>query len=190
MKTLQDSLFKKLLIFVAVCNNLCIYQVNSLCNRNNKFLDLIFSSNFENIMVYHSSELLDNNTMHHSALHIDITLNELINDKHQVSKNFHNVKLKLTKQIMKNSTFNLLSDDDILEVIYHNPLNMIKKINDITKYLQDIQSNCTSVINKKFISNQSKHLWLKNNKSYDQAFKYKVMIKKTYDENPTTSNKQ
>lgn len=79
---------------------------------------------------------------------------------------------------MVNNNFNVLTEDDILEVIYDNQVNMINKINNITEYFYNIQQTCTTKSYDNHNTKHSNHSWLKINKNNENAFKNKVKIKR------------
>lgn len=171
--------------FIRTLNNLCMYQINNTTNSQNKFLDLVFTSDYQNTSMFAAHELLDNNSLYHSAIHIEIDIEYTDNANEIVTKNFINVNLKQSKNI----SFNLITEDDVNEFHYHNSPIMAHKIKNITDMLYNIQFDCTSNRKTQTLENISKQPWTLNNKKYISLYHIKITAKKNYNNDPTIVNK-
>lgn len=99
-------------------------------------------------------------------MNIDIVIEDTENKYNIVEKNFINVKLRQTKPIIENTNFNLISDDDVNYFHYHDSLNMINKINNITDILYNIQY-CTTNRRSQSLTHISNQPCTLNNNEYN-----------------------
>lgn len=74
--------------FVRVCESNLLFQVNHLTNRNGNFLDLVFVTNYDKIIVSYPGphELLDRNSVHHSATAIRLYIDDVDSAANNTSK--------------------------------------------------------------------------------------------------------
>lgn len=116
--------------------------LNYISNQLGKILDLIFATNFTNIVVNEATatQLLDAKTIHHSAYIVELTY--LSTGGKPIKKlNFAKINLKRSRQILNLHVHNT---DNISDQNSFDQYTIINDINNIIYSLNIIQATCTS----------------------------------------------
>lgn len=170
--------------FIEICNFHSLIQINHMSNSNNKFLDLVLTTDLLNISVSQPIEYIDRNSRYHIGIHIEISYREESIDINDRRPNSFNICLKDSNVELLNTNFNLLDNQDILELHYSSTLNFVHIIECITNQLYNIQHNNTYNKQKVINVRMSNHPWTNNIK-----YKLKVKAKSVYTKTPTLENK-
>lgn len=175
--------------FVKSMNNLCMYQVNSHKNKRGKFLDLIFTSEYRNVTTTPANELIDDNISHHSAIHIEISIEDVVDQHEIITKNSINVNLNKSHAMIIDAQFDLITDEEINLYRYLNDKTAMTKVSNIINTLYNIQYDCTSNTKNTAMAHISNQPWTVGNNKYVHLYQNKLKAKNNYNRNSNDQNK-
>lgn len=134
-----------------------------------------------------SEELLDRTSVRHSPFIINYQIITPISDK-ITYQNFGRINLRKTKRELLETTFSYVSEDDtFIEQWSDNTIATSKVVDNINKIRDNVLRNTPDTRTSR--SWISKHPWLKNSKSYNDANLFKIESKKKYLQLPTELNR-
>lgn len=145
--------------FIEMCSKTGLYQMNAYPNSQGKFLDLVLSSEVVNVFVEQpdTHELIDNNSIHHNAVSIQIYSLASDNELAPIKNHVFNIKLKDSKSQLSNTYFELIpnygglffEDDESI---------LVRRIDDITGQILEVQQRNT--VTKHLLNRSIFHLTL------------------------------
>lgn len=171
--------------------NSSLAQINHLPNSRSVFLDLVFASNINNIVVSTPTEieLLDKNSTHHSAIELQIKYTQDCYQDTDSEYNFFNLNFRKAREEMGRTKFNWITDDDVARALSFDAFDFTSKIDSITSHIFEIQRRHTRATKKNEVVGISSHPWLKN-KKYEKLYKAKLHAKSIYLQFPTDNNRE
>lgn len=101
--------------FINIISKHCLHQINNTVNSDRKALDLIFVTQILNgcIIVPESTELLDRNSRHHSAVALSVTYLSQNKQSSAVIKTITRINDRSATEQLKLTVFNLFDDSEL-----------------------------------------------------------------------------
>lgn len=138
-----------------------LQQINGFSNENGNFLDLVFTTNINNITCELASvhELLDSNTRHHSAIEVVLGFSAK-KENHIRTRNIRNTNFAKIRIDLNAKRFpqTQLTRDQIANIQH---IDARKMAEDFTNELYRMQMDCTTLSYSKITPLSPKHPWAK-----------------------------
>lgn len=176
---------------IKISNEQTLQQVNQIANSRNKYLDLVFSSDFVNTSCEKPTDvdIFDKASIHHTPIIVRTTFH-CDTPEEETKLNFFNVNSTGFKEDLEKTVFEIenLSNEEIFNSVHWSPNDANKVLMSTTDKLFNIQIANTKLTKKPKLLNAPSHPWTAN-RGLTALFKTKRFLTRLMKTVPTNETR-